>query len=285
MRHAPELPWPSSGPSFDTTKTALCVLETRENIAASRVIFYDESLRELGDLRLPYAGLGQYAQLPVIHEGALFVIPGGYEGKRNERKVLEIDLSTLNVKAHTIDRVGMYGVAADDDYVYACSNLNGYSYIDRCTRSDGEVIEAKEEGLYVMSIILCEDRLCAFAEDILKSKPWLLVYDLNLASVSRVDLSPCGRDQCRPLSWEGKVYFPSELGTKGDDDNSEMLGVYDVGTGTLEAIPLGMAIQEVIPWGGRLAAFFGDMHDSANGKTTPVALCDPSDGWSRGDAA
>lgn len=134
---APSEGGPSGGPGFDTSRTALCVLETRENIAASRVIFYDGALAELGELRLPYAGLGGSWELPVVHGGVLFVIPEGYQGRKNERKALEIDLSTLGVRVHRIDRVGMYGIAANDDYVYACSNLNGSSYVSRCPRSGG----------------------------------------------------------------------------------------------------------------------------------------------------
>ena len=67
---APSEGGPSGGPGFDTSRTALCVLETRENIAASRVVFYDGALAELGELRLPYAGLDGSWELPVVHGGA-----------------------------------------------------------------------------------------------------------------------------------------------------------------------------------------------------------------------
>ena len=206
---APSEGGPSGGPGFDTSRTALCVLETRENIAASRVIFYDGALAELGELRLPYAGLGGSWELPVVHGGVLFVIPEGYQGRKDERKALEIDLSTLGVRVHRIDRVGMYGIAANDDYVYACSNLNGSSYVSRCPRSGGEVVEAEERGVCVDSIVLCKDRLCAFATDIAApdDRPWLYAYDLDLSLVERVDLSAFGKYQFRPLPWGAGCTF------------------------------------------------------------------------------
>ena len=211
---APSEGGPSGGPGFDTGRTALCVLETRENIAASRVIFYDGALAELGELRLPYAGLGGSWELPVVHGGALFVIPEGYQGRKDERKALEIDLSTLGVRVHRIDRVGMYGIAANDDYVYACSNLNGSSYVSRCSRSGGEVVEAEERGVCVDSIALCKDRLCAFATDVAApdDRPWLYVYDLDLSLVERIDLSAFGKYQFRPLPWGGQGVLPELVG-------------------------------------------------------------------------
>ena len=237
---APSEGGPSGGPGFDTSRTALCVLETRENIAASRVIFYDGALAELGELRLPYAGLGGSWELPVVHGGVLFVIPEGYQGRKDERKALEIDLSTLGVRVHRIDRVGMYGIAANDDYVYACSNLNGSSYVSRCSRSGGEVVEAEERGVCVDSIALCKDRLCAFATDIAApdDRPWLYVYDLDLSLVERIDLSAFGKHQFRPLPWGGRVYFPSWSGTS-EDAESQVLGSYDPATGATEAFDLG----------------------------------------------
>ena len=281
---APSEGGPSGGPGFDTSRTALCVLETRENIAASRVIFYDGALAELGELRLPYAGLGGSWELPVVHGGVLFVIPEGYQGRKDERKALEIDLSTLGVRVHRIDRVGMYGIAANDDYVYACSNLNGSSYVSRCSRSGGEVVEAEERGVCVDSIVLCKDRLCAFATDIAApdDRPWLYAYDLDLSLVERVDLSAFGKHQYRPLPWGGRVYFPSWSGTS-EDAESQALGSYDPATGATEAFDLGRQVLEVVPWGERLVALFGDVHDDANGKTTSAAVCEATERWRPGE--
>lgn len=273
---------------FNTNNAFFCVLETRQNIAASRIIFYDVSLTELGELPLPYAGLGQNWNLPVVHDNILFVIPEGYQGKLDEKKVLEIDLSTLEVKTHMIDRIAMYGIAANDNYLYTCNNLNGITYISRCNRATEEVIGVSIEGVHASSIALCEGRICCFADHDSPSEytSWLYVYNLDLNLVDKINLDTCGRAQFRPHVHNGTLFFPS---WSDIDENSprgsKVLGIYHIDSNTLETATFEREILEVLSWNDSLVMLFGDINDDGKaGRTTSIALCDPEN-WECNDLA
>lgn len=78
------------------------------------------------------------------------------------------------------------------------------------------------------------------------------------------------------------MYFPSWSGTS-EDAESQVLGSYDPAAGATEAFDLGRQVLEVVPWGERLVALFGDVHDDANGKTTSAAVCEATERWRPGE--
>ena len=185
-----------------TEQASFGVIETRQfGSARSRIILYDSELNELGGLPLDYATLRCDWNLSPVYDGTLYVIPQGYTTKRDEKTVLGVDLDDLSVTRYSVDQINLYGVCADDDYIFTCSNLNNVSHICRIDRQTGDVTDIGETDTYIESLCLYDGKLYAFsagsplspdAPD--ESTSWISIYDRDLNLIDtrnpRLSLDP-----------------------------------------------------------------------------------------------
>ena len=149
-----------------TEQASFGVIETRQFQARSRIILYDSELNELGGLPLDYATLGCDWNLSPVYDGTLYVIPQGYTTKRDEKTVLGVDLDDLSVTRYSVDQINLYGVCADDDYIFTCSNLNNVSHICRIDRQTGDVTDIGETDTYIESLCLYDGKLYASQREV-----------------------------------------------------------------------------------------------------------------------
>ena len=187
-----------------TEQASFGVIETRQFQARSRIILYDSELNELGGLPLDYATLGCDWNLSPVYDGTLYVIPQGYTTKRDEKTVLGVDLDDLSVTRYSVDQINLYGVCADDDYIFTCSNLNNVSHICRIDRQTGDVTDIGETDTYIESLCLYDGKLYAFsagsplspdAPD--ESTSWISIYDRDLNLIDTVTTTKLGSGRYR----------------------------------------------------------------------------------------
>ena len=210
---------------IDTEKIRVGIMETRGNRDSSRILFLDEELNELGSLSIKEAGLGSLFDTQLVIDNTLYIIPQGYDTRKDAKKVLEIDLSDLNITEHKIDRIAMMSVAVNEDYIYTCNNLNGVSYVNKYDIVSGETEYICFQDEIIMYLFYdSESRsLYAFGESSRKdgtSIARMHIYDENLNLLSNVDITKCGTGQNKAVSYEGNILFTSGTAEDGRDSKS-----------------------------------------------------------------
>lgn len=262
-----------------TGQASFGVIETRQFQARSRIILYDSELNELGDLPLDYATLGCDWNLSPVYDGTLYVIPQGYTTKRDEKTVLGVDLDDLSVTRYGVDQINLYGVCADDDYIFTCSNLNNVSHICRIDRQTGNVTDIEETDTYIESLCLYGGKLYAFstgsplspdAPD--ESTSWISIYGRDLNLMDTVTTTKLGSGRYRPVAAGDLLFFANWEDTSGQVPSTQ-LGIYHTDTGMLESKEFDTAVLDALPWNGYVLLLFGDIHSES---PTTAALYDPA---------
>lgn len=200
----------SSG--IQTENIVVGVIETRGNKEKSRILFYDNDMKEVGALALDFATVGNIFYSPLVVDGALYVIPQGYANKKDAETVLEIDLSDLRITEHSIEQLAMNSVAASDDFIYTCNTLNGVSYINKCDKKNGNTEQVDISLTYISKLLYKYDRLYAFGttyteDDAMTSE--LFIYDEALNLLDKIDISECGANQYKAIEYNGNIMFTS----------------------------------------------------------------------------
>lgn len=262
--------------SFDESMASIGVVETRENHSSSRIVFYDAELNELGALSLPYASVGSESGLTTVRDSVLYLVPKGLMGKKDERAILQVNLTNLGVTKIPLDRINIYEVVATGEYLFAVSNLNGSSFLSRFAIVDEKVVEVELSGAYVTSICPLDNRLLVFCSNA-EGAPTLMVYDFELNPLQEVSLAALGSGQYRVRTCEAGVVICSWSNVSGTGSSSR-LGIWHPESGELETFSFSRPVYDALPLSdGSLFVVLGTMHDGANGATARAVVFDPSD--------
>lgn len=215
------------------------VIETKGNKEESRIIFYDNKLNEIGILPLKFATVGDIFYTPLVLEDDLYIIPQGYANKKDEEKVLEINLSDLNIEEYTIEQIAMNGIAVADDYIFTCNNLNGISYINRCDINNKSTKTVEISDVYISNLIYEGDTLFAFGTKNPENgitPAFLYQYDDELRLLGSIDISECGTNQYKAIGYKDYVFFTSLSDSMDNPTNT--VGKFNAATNSLEIIYL-----------------------------------------------
>lgn len=227
-------------PEIQTENISIGVIETKGDKDTSRIIFYDSDMNELGALPLEYATVGNIFYSPLVIDDTLYVIPQGQANKKDAKTVLEISLSNLEIKTHTIAQLAMNSVAANERFVYTCNTFNGISYINKCNRNTGKTESIDIPATYISKLLFVKDRLYAFGtidtENVMHSE--LYVYDEDLNLLDKTDISKYGANQYKALEQNGNIYFTSL--TDQNDNPISTVGVFNTSDFSVEKIQLTM---------------------------------------------
>lgn len=259
-------------------RVELLVVETRENISSSRIILYDKGLREIGSVSLPYASLGYLPGVLTLSGESVHIVPGGLMGRRDEKKVLEIDSKDLSVDTYPIERVNLYDSDGNDRFAFAISNLNQSSFVSRYDSLTGEVEEEELVGAYATSLRLAGDSLLVFYSDLKnpQTSSYLNVYDIDLNLMSTIEISGLGSSQYRSRVMGDDVLFVSESDSTGQKLGSSYLGIWRSVNNEVESICLKKPILDVIPYRDAIIVLYGLENDNEYERTTKAVLIDES---------
>lgn len=200
-------------------QVAVGVIDTTSTQEQSRIIFYDGSLEELGELPFARASMGDSWCDACVYGGALYVAPLGTDkfefGPTDE--VLEISLADLSVRPFKmgVERMRLDRLAVNDRYVFASSWSLPGSPLLRCDKQTGEVTQkALPEGS-VTQLLWSGGSLFAFmtdegipddssAENVPSSRALQLDEELN--TVREFDLTPYGASVYRAIADGDTLY-------------------------------------------------------------------------------
>ncbi len=223
---------------IQTENIAVGVIETKQNKEKSRILFLDSDMNELGSLALDYATVGNIYYKPLIVNNTLYIIPQGIATKKDAETVLEIDLSDLSIKKHSIEQLAMNSVAASETAVYTCNTLSGVSYINKCDKETGGTENINIPSTYISKLLYDNGCLYAFGttqtDEVMLSE--LLIYDGDLNLLEKIDITECGATQYKAIAHEGYIYFTS--GTDKNDNPTNTVGKVNTADYSLEIIEL-----------------------------------------------
>lgn len=224
--------------NIDLEKACICVVETRGYDAQSALVFYDESLEEVGVFPLYYATLGQIFYTPSVYNGELYIVPQGIADRKDEKKVLKVNLSSLNTEIYTIDQYAINSISVNDNFIYSANTLNGDSHISKCNKSNKLVSEYVIERMYVSKLVCTDKRVFAFASisEKLQFKSYLFIFDEELNLLNQVDITEYGYDQYKAVIKGDMLYFSNS--TANNDDARKTVGVYSIADNSIRVIKL-----------------------------------------------
>ena len=241
-------------PDFSTQDIEVGIIETRGNRSKSRIIFYNDEIEEIGDLPLPFATVGGIFYIPLVSDNKLYVIPQGYAKKKDERKALEINLQDLSVNEYKIEQIAMNAIAADNDSIYTCNNLNGISYINKCYKENNVVKTIEIPKIYISNILYANNKLYAFGTGGAKNgimPAYLYLYSSDLELIDKIDISSYGTSQYRATEYHGDIYFTSLSDT--EDKPTNIVSKFNDESRSIETIQLNeIRPLDVAVYDGRL---------------------------------
>lgn len=124
----------------------------------TQTIFLDADMNYIGEQEYDYGNVGGCGyNVPFINDNKMYDISLAYGDDAAPSKVLEISMKDLICKSFDFDRTNITDLVVTDRYVYALSNLNKVTYIDRCpingNKGDIDTIEiADETFIYLYNV-------------------------------------------------------------------------------------------------------------------------------------
>lgn len=222
----------------DLGDACIGVIETNGYSEKSRLLIYDENLTEISEVPIKYASVGNIFYNPIVYNNELYIIPQGLANKKDEQKVLKINLSSLDEDIYNIEQLAMNSICTDKGYIYTCNTLNGDSYINKCSKIDQSVNVQIVKQTYISKIVCNDDILYAFGtvkeEKTLKS--YIYVFDENLYLIEQIDITEYGSSHYKVIVQDGKIFFSNSLDYKDSPCNT--VGVYSTSDKTISTIQL-----------------------------------------------
>ena len=118
---------------------AIGVIRTIGNKDSSDILYFNEDLGQTGSTHYKYATMGELFYPPVVHDGAVYIVPQGQANKKDEKTILQLNLETLEQQQFPLDQIAIYGVNVNSSAIYAANNINNKSYVSRIDRLDKSV--------------------------------------------------------------------------------------------------------------------------------------------------
>lgn len=110
----------------------------------TQITYFDNQLNEVHTEKYKYGNVGEFQyHYPIVKGDTMYEISLGYGDDQDDCKILAINSKTDEVKEYKSDRVGITDICVDDKYIYAISNLNRVTYIDRYS-IDGDEMQSIE---------------------------------------------------------------------------------------------------------------------------------------------
>ena len=137
--------------SKDLGKAEYAVIRTSAlKSEKTQTIFLDADMNYVGEKTYDFGNVGGCGfNIPYENNDKVYDISLAYGKDAFPSKVLEISMENWECSSYDFDRTNITDLVVTDSYVYAISNLNAVTYIDRCPigggKDDIDTIEIKDE--------------------------------------------------------------------------------------------------------------------------------------------
>ena len=188
----------------------------------SDLLIYDENLNLKRQKKLHYAGLGaSLAKCPIANQ-QLFLETTGISGVGIIEDFIAIDLEKETIAQYPVShKVALTAVAANRNYAYAVSNLNGTTTLTQHRHSDKKEIAVKKFQDMLIEMAAANDDylfLGISSNDYRRTVNYIVI--LNANSLDTIRTIPLSREEYGKFAWnhylltEDALYIPFPLSPK-----------------------------------------------------------------------
>lgn len=255
---------------------AIGVIRTSGNKDSSDILYFNEDLEQTGSTHYKYATMGELFYPPVVHDGAVYIVPQGQANKKDEKTILQLNLDTLEQQEFPLDQIAIYGVSVNSSAIYAANNINNQSYVSRIDRLDKTVKTITYDNAYVSTTCIFNDVLYAFSStwenDTLKSTLHC-IDPVTMTEVNQIDISALGCGIRSVVGVDDILYFA--ISTDPQDNFNHVVGAYDTATGEITTIEFSQDVFHLLNMGGKLHVTHGNL---VTGAGTSLSVYDIASG-------
>lgn len=248
---------------------AVAVIETSSDKKDSTLKYYNTELELVYSQNMMYTSLGNIFYPPMEFDERIYLVPQGDSQKKDEKKILEIDLDNNQKNVYDIDALAINSVCANEEYIFACNTLNGISYINACDKKSKEVKTIKFPEIFISKVI-CKNKLYAFGIEKKDDLIYSYLYIMNGKSLEvekQIDLSSYGGVHYSASFIDDLLYFPNP---RDQFDNAgTSISCFDTKTNEIDNIDLGIEYpQDIVPYEDYLIVSHFDLVTGIGDKVT-----------------
>lgn len=131
----------------------------------TEIIYFDTKMNEVDTKKYKYGSVGEFQYLyPIVKNKILYEISLGYGEDKDNCEILAINLGTDEVKEYKSNRVNITSIYVDDKYIYAISNLNQVTYIDRYVIDGDDVQSIELKDINCIDMFVCNEKVYFYKE-------------------------------------------------------------------------------------------------------------------------
>ena len=255
---------------------AIGVIRTIGSKNSSDILYFNEDLEQTGSTHYKYATMGELFYPPVIHDGAVYIVPQGQANKKDEKTILQLNLETLEQQKYPLDQIAIYGVSVDSSAIFAANNINNKSYVSRIDRLDKTVKTITYDNAYVSTSCIFNDVLYAFTSnaDSVPLKSTLHCIDsAAMSEATQIDISALGCGIRSAVGVDDILYFA--ITTDPQDNFNNVVGAYNTATGEITTIEFPQDVFHLLNVGDNLYVTHGNL---VTGAGTSLSVYDIASG-------
>lgn len=255
---------------------AIGIIRTIGNKNSSDILYFNEDLEQTGNTHYKYATMGELFYPPVVHDGAVYIVPQGQANRKDEKTVLQLNLETLEQQLFPLDQIAIYGVSVNSSAIYAANNINNKSYVSRIDRLDKSVKNIEYGNAYVSTAYVFNDVLYAFSStwnnDALKSTLHC-IDPATMTEQKQIDISALGCGIRSVVGVDDILYFA--ISTDPQDNFNNVVGAYNTATNEITTIKFPQDVFHLLNVGDKLYVTHGNL---VTGAGTSLSVYDITSG-------
>lgn len=227
----------ASGCSFSKKEAIdyeLGVIETTTLDRKTRFLYLDKNLNIVRKDHYKASTTSSSAENPSYQGRKVYFVPNGLTDEGIEKKILEVDRDTHQIKSYDVNRVNLQGIAVNEKYTYTISNDNTITYITQTDYHNKKVKELTFHDIITLTVLKANDKIIVPYGLIKKTEKQLInIYDTELNLIKKLDLSKYGHGITRLIVIGNKAYMPisSKFNYNTyDNDNNNLIAELDLKT-------------------------------------------------------
>ncbi len=131
----------------------------------TEITYFDNQLNKVDIQKYKYGNVGECQfQYPIVKEDTLYEISLGYGEDKDNCNILAINFKTDEIKKYKSNRVNITNFYVDDKYIYAISNLNKVTYIDRYLIDGDDMQSIILENTISVDMFVCNEMVYFYTE-------------------------------------------------------------------------------------------------------------------------
>jgi len=240
-------------------KYAVGVIQTIGNKESSDILYFNENLEQTGRTHYRYASMGDSWSAPANFGGFVYIVPQGLADRKDAEVILQLNLATLENQEFVLEQTAIYGVSADSSSLYAVSNLNRKSFVNRIDLVEKTVHTLEYSDVYVSTAYIFNDVLYAFSEEMGGDTQKETLHCINpdtMTEVKSIDISDFGSGVYSVVGVSTMLYFSVMTSPTGGFSN--ILGVYNTETDEITHIEFPQTVGHLVSYGDKLYVTHGN---------------------------